>query len=81
MLGPTADRTLKSARAALPLPATSFVGREREVGKVSQLLTSARLLSLLGPGGCGKTRLALAVAAEAEYQFVDGVCWVELAQR
>lgn len=69
-----------SARPALPLVVTSFVGREREVAEISQLLMSSRLLSLIGTGGSGKTRLALAVAAEAEYQFVDGVCWVELAQ-
>lgn len=69
-----------SAQTALPLALTSFVGRQREIAELARLLASNRLLSLLGPGGSGKTRLALVVAAEAEYQFVGGVCWVELAQ-
>lgn len=64
----------------LPLALTSFVGREREIADVSHLLMSNRFLSLIGPGGCGKTRLVLAVAEEVEHQFIDGVCWVELAR-
>src|SRR5512146_316263 len=63
----------------LPLALTSFVGRKRELAEVKSLLTSTRLLTLTGPGGCGKTRLALAVADELLPEFDDGVWLVELA--
>jgi len=63
----------------LPLELTSFIGREQEVAEVERLLTSQRLVMLCGPGGCGKTRLALAVAQDLVGEFEDGVCWVELA--
>jgi len=63
----------------LPLQLTSFVGREREMVQVRELLASNRLLTLAGPGGSGKTRLALAVAAEVARRFGDGVWLVELA--
>jgi len=46
----------------LPLQLTSFIGREREIDEVKHLLTTTRLLTLTGAGGCGKTRLALQVA-------------------
>jgi predicted ATPase/DNA-binding CsgD family transcriptional regulator len=63
----------------LPLALTSFVGRRRELAEVKSLLKSTRLLTLTGPGGCGKTRLALAVADELLAEFDDGVWLVELA--
>jgi predicted ATPase len=64
----------------LPLELSSFVGREREVARVERLLGGdARLVTLSGPGGCGKTRLALAVAQDLIESFEDGVWWVELA--
>jgi len=64
----------------LPLQLTSFVGREREVTDLRELLTAeARLLTLTGPGGSGKTRLALAVSSGLLGRFEDGVWWVELA--
>jgi predicted ATPase len=64
----------------LPLQLSSFVGREREVAALEELLTAeARLLTLSGPGGSGKTRLALAVASRLASRFGDGVWWVELA--
>jgi non-specific serine/threonine protein kinase len=63
----------------LPFPVTSFVGREREVGEVERLLGTTRLLTLTGTGGCGKTRLALRVAADALASYPDGVWLVELA--
>ena len=61
----------------MPLESSSFVGRERELAEVASLLASGRLLSLVGPGGCGKTRLALA-AAGAAGGFGDGIFWIEL---
>ena len=63
----------------LPFQLTNLVGREREIGEVGRLLAEARLLTLTGPGGCGKTRLALAVAARVLEGFEDGVWLVELA--
>lgn len=72
--------TQPSPRASLPIALTSFVGRERETADVAQLLASARLVSLIGAGGSGKTRLALQVAAEIAGQFADGVCWVDLVR-
>jgi predicted ATPase/DNA-binding CsgD family transcriptional regulator len=63
----------------LPAPVTSFVGRESQFAEVRQLLNSARLLTLTGPGGVGKTRLALQVAPAALDDFVDGVYLIEFA--
>lgn len=63
----------------LPVQLTGFIGREREIGTVKDLLAAKRLLTLRGPGGCGKTRLALQAAVEAIDRFPDGVRWVELA--
>jgi predicted ATPase/DNA-binding CsgD family transcriptional regulator len=63
----------------LPLALTSFVGREREMAEANRLLDTDRLLTLSGPGGSGKTRLALAVASEVVGRFEDGVWLVELA--
>jgi predicted ATPase/DNA-binding CsgD family transcriptional regulator len=63
----------------LPVPLTSFVGREREIASVSQLLLSNRMVTLLGTGGCGKTRLSLEVVARATDRFPDGIWFVELA--
>src|SRR5207249_200464 len=55
----------------LPPERTSFVGREREVAEISALLDSARVLTLTGPGGTGKTRLALRVGAALRERFHD----------
>ena len=63
----------------LPLALTSFVGREREMEEAKELLDADRLLTLTGPGGSGKTRLALAVASDVVGRFEDGVWLVELA--
>ncbi len=63
----------------LPAQLTSFIGRSREIGEVKQMLSKERLLTLTGPGGSGKTRLAVQVAAEMIEQFQDGVFLVALA--
>ncbi len=64
----------------LPRPASSFVGREREVAEVVELLREgARLVTLTGPGGSGKTRLAIEAAAELVGDLRNGVFWVGLA--
>ena len=63
----------------LPVPATPFLGRERELGEVLGHLRSSRLLTLTGAGGSGKTRLAAQAAAEAAEDFPGGVWWVSLA--
>ncbi len=66
-------------RHNLPLALTSFIGRTREIAEVSRLLATARLLTLTGAGGCGKTRLAQAAAAELVAIYPDGVWLIELA--
>jgi predicted ATPase len=63
----------------LPLQLTSFIGREREIAEVRRLLAMTRLLTITGPGGCGKTRLAVQVAATASSDYVDGLHFVSLA--
>src|SRR5439155_7864126 len=64
----------------LPRPASSFVGREQEVSDLLGLLQDgARLVTLSGPGGSGKTRLAIEAAAELVPDFKNGVFWVGLA--
>jgi predicted ATPase len=63
----------------LPRPVSSFVGREREVAEVASLLRSGlRLVTLSGPGGSGKTRLAIEAASESVGDFPEGVFWVGL---
>lgn len=66
-------------RTNLPVPATPFMGRERELAEAGVLLEQARMLTLTGPGGTGKTRLGLQLAAEAAEHHPDGVFWVPLA--
>jgi predicted ATPase/DNA-binding CsgD family transcriptional regulator len=63
----------------LPQQLTSFVGREREISELKRTLESARLVSLVGAGGSGKTRLSLEVARSLLSRFPDGVWFVELA--
>lgn len=72
-------RAAKAVPNNLPLQLTTFVGRGREKSEVARLLASSRLLTLMGAGGAGKTRLALAVASEVLEQFPDGAWLVELA--
>jgi predicted ATPase/class 3 adenylate cyclase len=66
-------------RTNLPVQPTPFVGRERELGEVLALLDVHRVVTLTGPGGSGKTRLALQAAAESVERYGDGVWFVPLA--
>ncbi|MGW7413590.1 BTAD domain-containing putative transcriptional regulator [Streptomyces sp. NPDC054863] len=66
-------------RTNLPAPLTGLVGRDGAVAEVGELLSSARLVTLAGPGGVGKTRLAVAVGERLTPDFPDGVWLVELA--
>jgi predicted ATPase/DNA-binding SARP family transcriptional activator len=68
-----------SAPSRLPHQLTSFIGREGELSELGRLLERARLLTLTGPGGAGKTRLSLELAARQESTFEHGVYLVELA--
>jgi len=66
-------------RHNLPAELTSFIGRSRELGEVKRLLGTTRLLTLTGPGGVGKTRLALRAASQVERDYAGGVWLAELA--
>src|SRR5438105_1118020 len=72
----------------LPLQLSSFIGREREIDEVKRLLASARLVTLTGAGGCGKTRLAIELATDlcqgdlaalASHLYADGAWFVDFA--
>jgi len=63
----------------LPAEVTGFVGRRRELAELARLLRTARLVTVTGPGGVGKTRVALRAAAELAGEFADGTCLVELS--
>ena len=77
--GPT--EASRSSHAPLPIPLTPFVGRERELADLMSLVEHAdyRLVTLTGPGGTGKTRLALAVGSRLTARFPDGIVFVDLA--
>lgn len=78
--------TAPTAHTNLRVPSTSFIGRRQELAEIVQLLIGldlgqapCRLLTLLGPGGIGKTRLAVQAVTELAAEFEDGLWWVELA--
>jgi predicted ATPase/class 3 adenylate cyclase len=75
------DRWLSIAEIPnnLPQQVTSFIGRERELGEVKELMMQGRLLTLLGMGGLGKTRLSLQAATELMHRFPEGVWFLDLA--
>ena len=72
-------RSLEATPNNLPQQMTSFIGRERELIEAKALLAKTRLLTLLGMGGLGKTRLSLQIGADALEQYPDGVWFVDLA--
>ena len=74
-----ADASVSPSRHNLPTEFSSFVGRQREIDKLASRLGAARLVTLVGPGGVGKTRLALQVGACVRGGYSDGVWLVELA--
>ena len=69
----------EAANHNLPVQLTSFIGREKEMEEVKRLLSTTRLLTSTGSGGCGKTRLALQVVGDLLEEYPDGVWVVELA--
>src|SRR5215210_786602 len=64
----------------VPAEATTFVGRRRELAETRKTLAGARLVSLVGPGGVGKTRLAVRMATDLQRGFANGAWWVDLAE-
>lgn len=76
---PAGETRKDDAIGYLPSPLTSFIGRERELVDVQRLMGHARLLTLTGAGGSGKTRLALEAAKAVRPDYVDGVWFVDLA--
>ena len=72
-------RSLDVSAHNLPMPLSSFVGRESDLATVGRLLDQHRLVTLTGSGGCGKTRLALHTAADLVGRHTGGTWWVELA--
>ena len=74
-----APRTLSALPNNLPAPVDSFIGRQVELAELAEAIRADRLVTLTGPGGSGKTRLALEVAASLVPMFADGVWFVTLA--
>jgi predicted ATPase/class 3 adenylate cyclase len=74
-----APRTAPGARHNLPKAISSFIGRDRDVAELAELLETVRLVTLTGPGGCGKTRLAIEAASASIPVRPDGIWFVDLA--
>jgi predicted ATPase/DNA-binding SARP family transcriptional activator len=69
----------RASKLNIPIPLTSFIGREKELNEIAGLFSKSRLVTLTGSGGVGKTRLAIQVAADMLDRFPDGVWFVDLA--
>lgn len=80
VLGSPPSGVLAGGSGGLPRPLTSFIGRERELAQARRLLESSCLLTLTGPGGSGKTRLCIELAASLAGDYPDGVYFVRLAR-
>ncbi|MFI0262609.1 BTAD domain-containing putative transcriptional regulator [Streptomyces sp. NPDC017056] len=74
-----ATDTAQAGRSNLPAPLTSFVGRDDDLARIGTLLGSGRLVTVLGPGGAGKTRLAVEAARRHRHAYRDGVWMIDLA--
>ena len=74
----TIQRMEKAVSSNIPVPLTSFIGRQKELKEIGKLILSSRLLTLTGPGGVGKTRLAIQTAHDSSKKFRDGVFWIGL---
>jgi predicted ATPase/DNA-binding CsgD family transcriptional regulator len=72
-------RTREAAAALLPMSDTSFIGRDADLAALVELVGLHRVVSIVGAGGCGKTRLAIELALEVMGRFRHGICWVDLA--
>jgi len=72
------DQPVKAASNNLPYQLTSFVGREGDISALKDLLTTARMVTLIGTGGIGKSRLAAEVARASLDRWPDGALWIEL---
>jgi len=75
---PVKEKREGPPKTNLPVPLTSFIGREQELKDITKSLSESRLLTLIGSGGVGKTRLAIQTAHDLIRKFKDGVSWVEL---
>jgi len=73
------DRTRSSRRPTLPVPGTAFLGRDADIEQAKNLLEGARLLTLTGPGGIGKTRLAVKIAGDLLPRFPENVWFIDLS--
>jgi predicted ATPase/class 3 adenylate cyclase len=72
-------KTLDARPNNLPVQLTNFIGREKELSEIKDLLKTSRLITLLGPGGTGKTRLSVQAGADVIDEFVNGVWFIEFA--
>ncbi|MBO0773740.1 MAG: AAA family ATPase, partial [Actinobacteria bacterium] len=77
--GPRDQGTGQAPVLPVPVPVTSFVGRNEDLAAVTRLLGETRLVTLHGPGGVGKTRLALELASRTAGNYRDGICFCDLA--
>jgi transcriptional regulator with XRE-family HTH domain len=73
-------RTGSTRRYTLQIEPSTFVGRQRELAEISQLVAGSRVLTLTGTGGIGKTRIALELARQLESEYADGAVFIDLAQ-